>query len=178
MKITLKEFFESDERLVIHCDTEEKANKLLKEFDKLGKTWWVGESYLEYNDFNEYKDRTCYSNDGFYYDIEYYEDINIKVYSFEDIIFEPDNIEKLPNKPQLTNAERVILENLPKKYKWIARDYDNELSFIEKKPQKDDGLWIGEGVYSGGISLFEHLFQFIKSEDSEPYNIEELLNGE
>ena len=33
-------------------------------------------------------------------------------------------------------------------------------------------------MYNGGISLLEHLFQFIKREDKEPYNIEELLKGE
>lgn len=35
-KITLTEFWNSKEQLVIHCDTEDKANKLLKTFDKLG----------------------------------------------------------------------------------------------------------------------------------------------
>lgn len=93
-KITLKEFFESKEKLAIHCDTEEKANKLLKEFDKLGKKWWAGESYLEFNNFNMHKHKTCYSNDGAYDEIEFYKDENYKIYSLEDIIFEekPKNL--------------------------------------------------------------------------------------
>ncbi len=44
-KITLKQFFDSKKELLcIHCDTQEKAIKLLKEFDKLGKKWAGGDS--------------------------------------------------------------------------------------------------------------------------------------
>ena len=32
--------------------------------------------------------------------------------------------------------KKAILRNLPKAYEWICRDYDNELSFMEEKPQK------------------------------------------
>lgn len=49
-KITLSEFFKNDEKLAIHCDTEEKANLLLKAFDKMGKKWFAGNSYLERNE--------------------------------------------------------------------------------------------------------------------------------
>lgn len=94
-KITLKEFFESKEYLAIHCDTEEKANKLLKEFDKLGEKWWGGESYLQYTNFNNYKDKTCYSNDGAYDNIKFFKDENHKIYSFEDIIFEENKPKNL-----------------------------------------------------------------------------------
>ena len=243
-KITLKEFFESKERLAIHCNTEEKANKLLKEFDKFGKTWWTGEGYLENTCFDTYKDKTCYSNSGAYEETEHYKDEKCKIYSFEDIIFEeeakPKNlipeiakmlgveigeefgvsstagrfyfnnkwlvengtnindnntrlnailslllngsskIEKLLKKPQLTDAERVILKNLPKEYKWIARDKDDELSMFNHKPFKRE--YTESWGLSSGVSLsleaFKHLFQFIKWEDEEPYNIEELLKGE
>lgn len=65
-KITLKEFFESDEILVIHCDTEENANTLLEAFDKLGEKWFGGKSYLEDNYWRSYKEETCYTNDGVY----------------------------------------------------------------------------------------------------------------
>lgn len=46
MKIKLTEFWNSKEYLVIHCDTQKKANELLKAFDKLGKKWADGDSYL------------------------------------------------------------------------------------------------------------------------------------
>jgi len=87
MKITLKQFFDSKEKLAIHCDTEEKANKLLKEFDRLGKKWRFGGSYLEEDCYEGYNDKTCYSNCGGYCEIDYYKDNNHKIYSLEDIIF-------------------------------------------------------------------------------------------
>ena len=89
-------------------------------------------------------------------------------------------IQKLPPKPKLTEAERVILENLPKEYKWIARDEDNKIWVFELKPDKECDYWTFKKASSmfDRIVFFEHLFQFIKWEDKEPYNIEELLKGE
>lgn len=76
----------------------------------------------------------------------------------------------------LTADERVILRNLDKKYKWIARDENGELYIYIGEPFKDYDLW-RNGVDSCYFLLFNHLFQFIKWEDKEPYNIEELLKG-
>lgn len=87
---------------------------------------------------------------------------------------EPRNL--IPQKPKLTEDERVILENLPKKYKYIARDPNGLLYIYGNKPTKDSGGWFN-GM-NDNLSLFKHLFQFIKQEDREPYNIEELLKGE
>lgn len=83
-------------------------------------------------------------------------------------------IEKLPPKPKLTEAEKVILENLTKEYKYIARDNSGTLYIYDNKPKKDGGnVWFSYNY--NYFDLFQHLFQFIKWEDEEPYNIEELL---
>lgn len=84
-KITLKEFWESDIDLAIHCNTEEEAKKLLKAFDKLGKKWQDGDSYL---DDNHYKQDVCYDNicDYGYYDS--YKKCNYTVYEFGDVDLE------------------------------------------------------------------------------------------
>lgn len=89
--ITLKEFFESDETLAIHCNTEERANVLLKYFDKMDKKWSGGDSYLENNNWEICKEETCYENDGTYCDKEFYLNKNCKVYEFEDVILEDGN---------------------------------------------------------------------------------------
>jgi len=235
-KITLKEFFDSEEMLAIHCHTEEKANKLLKEFDKLGEVWRDGDKYIEINHYDTYYNSTCYDNQGDFCSLDYYLNHNYKIYEFDDIIFEeqPKNlipliakelgveigeefkdsqnnlyrfqekslerfdikeqrykmrddylrlfinghksIIKLPQKPKLTEDEKAILRNLPKKYKYIARDNSGELFVYEDKPKKDGDGWTS---YRFDFSnLFKHLFQFIKWEDEEAYNIEELLKGE
>ena len=78
---------------------------------------------------------------------------------------------------KLSDAERVILENIDKKYKWLCRDNDGCLNAYIGKPKKQGICWVWDISY-GRFDVFNHLFQFIKWEDKEAYNIEELLKGE
>ena len=78
-------------------------------------------------------------------------------------------------KPQPTEDEKVILKNIPKKYKYVARDKSGCLYVYASKPEKIITIWEGSGL---AMTPFYHLFQFIKWEDEEPYSIEELLGGE
>lgn len=90
-KITLSEFFKNDEKLAIHCDTEEKANLLLKAFDKMGKRWRSNQSYLEENNWRGFKEETCYENDGTYCCKGFYPGTSYIVYEFEEVILEDGN---------------------------------------------------------------------------------------
>lgn len=74
----------------------------------------------------------------------------------------------------LSEAERIILENIDKEYKWIARDKFGDLYVCDVKPEKEDTDWCSISK-SNEFYCYSHLFQFITWEDSEPYNIEELL---
>ena len=80
------------------------------------------------------------------------------------------------SKPVLTNAEKTILENIPEEYKYITRDEGGELYIYSKKPRKDEKAWYWGG-FGVDFVLFNHLFNFIKWEDSEPYSIKELLRN-
>ena len=78
--------------------------------------------------------------------------------------------------PKLTEDEKVILRNLPKEYKWIARDECTYMYLYTNKPVKNACRgWNGAGF---ARFIFPHLFQFIQWEDEEPYLIEDLLKGE
>ena len=77
--------------------------------------------------------------------------------------------------PKLTEDEKVILRNLPKEYKWIARDKNNCIFIYINRPVKSD-FWLN--ACDSTRLAFPHLFQFIKWEDEEPYSIEDLLKGE
>lgn len=78
-------------------------------------------------------------------------------------------------KPKITDDEKAILRNLPKKCKYIIRNWNNKLFLTEGKPQKKgDYYWSYKG-YCYELDIFEHLFQFIKWEDEEPWSIKELL---
>jgi hypothetical protein len=96
--------------------------------------------------------------------------------AFFKLIIGKEKIIKLPQKPILTEDEKTILRNLPRKYKWIARDSSGALFVYGNKPEKGSNVWTGDCL--GYFNSFKHLFQFIKWEDKEPYNIEELLKGE
>ncbi len=87
-------------------------------------------------------------------------------YTFFELISGNEKIIKLPKKPKLTEAERVILENLPKEYKYI------------KRSKYDLYVYDDADTETEYLNMFSHLFQFIIREDKEPYNIEELLKGE
>lgn len=78
-------------------------------------------------------------------------------------------------KPKITDDEKAILRNLPKKCKYIIRNWNNKLFLTEGKPQKKgDYYWSYKG-YCYELDIFEHLFQFIKWEDEEPWSIKKLL---
>lgn len=90
------------------------------------------------------------------------------------------NLEKMTQKSLLSEDERVILRNLDKKWKWIARDMeDNNLHIYTLEPTKVIDCWNVAGLDNyENFYIYNHLFQFIKWNDKEPYNIEELLKGE
>ena len=74
--------------------------------------------------------------------------------------------------PKPTEDEKIILKNLPKEYKWIARDLSGMVYIFIERPEKGQAIWYGCGQ---PMIPFYHLFQFIKWEDEEPYSIEKLL---
>lgn len=78
-------------------------------------------------------------------------------------------------KPQLTEDEKAILRNVPKEYKWIARDLSGMVYIFIERPEKGQAVWYGCGQ---PMIPFYHLFKFITGEDEEPYLIDDLLKGE
>ena len=75
----------------------------------------------------------------------------------------------------LSEDEKAILRNIDKRYKWIARHYGT-LEIYEDKPYKANKTWIFKSGIGDVLRPFNHLFTFIKAEDTEPYSIEDLLN--
>ena len=84
--------------------------------------------------------------------------------------------EEYVERTKLTMAEKAILENLPKEYEWISRDKDGELFLYYGYPSKKYDAWLCyEHDIGRSLTLFNHLFQFIKWEDEEPSHIPTLL---
>ena len=84
-KITLKEFWNSKKKLAIHCNTEEKADKLLEAFDKYGERWYGDYRYIDDTYWNDEKENTCYSNRHGYSSIDWYKANDLKIYEFDEV---------------------------------------------------------------------------------------------
>lgn len=83
-------------------------------------------------------------------------------------------LRKRKKKQKLTEDEKVILRNIDKTFKWIARDGDGSLFAYEDKPLKtDDSAW--DSINCMSLGLFNHLFNFVKFDDKEPSLIAYLL---
>ena len=78
--------------------------------------------------------------------------------------------------PTITNAEKVLLENVEKKYRYIARDHGSTLFLFGEKPIKEKWMWVRTpDSYTSSFTIYSHLFPMIKWEDEEPWAIEDLL---
>ena len=82
-------------------------------------------------------------------------------------------VTKLPKK-KFTDDELCILKNIDKKYKYIIRDDDGDLTVYIFEPYRDGFMWRPlDGGYED-IVVFNHLFQNIQWED-EPVFIDDYV---
>ena len=57
-------------------------------------------------------------------------------------------------------------------YNFITRDKDNRLYGTSEKPKKYNTTWASRGAY---IAMLKSMFKFVKWEDEEPWNIDNIL---
>ena len=74
----------------------------------------------------------------------------------------------------ITDDEKVILRNLPSKFKYIARHgiFSNELIIFDSKPYLECDFFMSHG-YSMHFNQYKHIFNTI--EIGKCYEIKELL---
>lgn len=166
-KITLQEFWDSTVTLGINCSTLEEAEKLLKAFDKIGKTWKNGNKYTEVTNYY-FGSETCYYNNRSLGCMAEAIRNNIPIYDFKDIIL-PEEYKKEPVY-KFTDDEKAILRNLPQKYKYIARDKNGCLYIYKHKPTKLERDYRFEPInpfHFEQLKLFSHLFKSIDWSNEE-----------
>lgn len=84
---------------------------------------------------------------------------------------------------KLTEDEKVILRNIDKKYRWVARNSKGDIVVGDTTPVKTNYFWtnvsfdLDKSNSMKDLSVFSHLFTFIQWEDEEPYLIEDLLKN-
>ena len=69
----------------------------------------------------------------------------------------------------------LLKELIGESFKWICRDWDGDLYVYEIKPYKGYVVWWGDSDLVIRRISNSDLFQFIRWEDENPYNIYELI---
>ena len=83
-----------------------------------------------------------------------------------------DLLEEYKKPVKLTKFEYEYLKVAKKEgFNFIARDKSNRLYGFEKQPTKGNATWGSRGDYVG---MFKSTFSFVKWQDEEPYNIDEI----
>lgn len=79
----------------------------------------------------------------------------------------------------ITRDEKVLLKNIAKNFKYIARNRDSTLFVYGDEPEKEVGtlnMWLRRpDSYIANLAVYTHLFPMVKWEDEEPWLIEYLL---
>lgn len=83
-KFNWDEFKDADNKIAVHCKTEEEAIDFCKQMYKHGMEWASGDSYLSYTHYGVYRDKTCYGGDGGYQSYDYFEKYKYKILEWSD----------------------------------------------------------------------------------------------
>lgn len=82
-----------DKQLAVHCNTEEKANALLKWASSKGLTWKNGRKFTSYNNWNKYGSDTYYRVlNGTFGLTEGHKKHNHKIISYEDALLKKPKV--------------------------------------------------------------------------------------
>lgn len=83
-KFNWDEFKDVDNKIAVHCKTEEEAIDFCKQMYKHGMEWASGNSYLSYTYYGKYRDKTCYDGDGGYQSYDYFEKCKYNILEWGD----------------------------------------------------------------------------------------------
>lgn len=83
-KFNWEKFKDKNNKIAVHCKTEEEAKDFCKQMHEHGMKWGSGDSYLENIRYNKYLGKTCYSNIGLYSRYDFYEQIGYTILEWSD----------------------------------------------------------------------------------------------
>lgn len=73
-----------NEKVVVHCKTEELANDFCRQMHEQGMKWVSNRSYLETTNWFPYKENTCYTSNGMFGNVEHYKKVKYDVVEWEE----------------------------------------------------------------------------------------------
>ena len=84
MRFNWDEFKNKDNKIAVHCKTEEEAIDFCKRMHEHGMKWRNGESYLECTEYGKHLSEPCYTGYGEYSRNEYYKIKGYKILEWGD----------------------------------------------------------------------------------------------
>lgn len=138
--MTLNEFLNNIDDLCISCTTYEEAVALCMAFQKRGKRWRSGSSYVQFPSFEYYKENMVYSNKGSYSDTSFarshgyiiYKLNEINEYKFE-ILENINLIKKIRHTLETYEEFNIPIENIIEDYARRGIDIDMDLVITIKE---------------------------------------------
>lgn len=166
-------FKNPDNKIAVHCKTEEEAKNFCRQMHEHGMKWSSGSSCLEYNHWRIHREDTCYVNDVCFSSIRFYNEKNYTILEYADYFTKEKQKLFIPKKC------RRVLKQINKEYKWIAKDADGKVYIYKCKPIKKEKLWLNSNYdYQNLTEIFDDsLFDWLSWEDEEPVNFREILKG-
>ena len=83
-KFNWDEFKDEDNKIAVHCKTEEEAKDFCKRMHEHGMEWRDGDSYLEHTEYGRYLSKTCYTGDGGFASCVFCESEGYKILEWSD----------------------------------------------------------------------------------------------
>lgn len=83
-KFNWDEFKDEDNKIAVHCKTEEEAKDFCKRMHEHGMKWRDGDSYLEHTEYGRYLSKTCYTGDGGFASCVFCESEGYKILEWSD----------------------------------------------------------------------------------------------
>ena len=133
-----KAFCNKNNRIAVHCKTEEEAKDFCKQMVQHGLYWCSNTSYLDHTNYEIYTSKTCYTNTGTYNHLNYITGLNnYKIFEWSDYMqVSPKDILKPGYIVELRSGYYYICLPYTEGYAFIKafvnpvnlKYYDNELN--------------------------------------------------
>lgn len=83
-KFNWDEFKNEENKIAVHCKTEEEAKDFCRKMHEHGMRWIDGDSYLEYTEYEGYLSATCYTGTRGYSYYDFYKNEGYKILEWSD----------------------------------------------------------------------------------------------
>lgn len=162
--MTLKEFWNSKEKLAINCKTKEQDKIFRVQSDKLGKKWVSGNSFSKGEKAWEIiEESICYSNNGYCGTIKQFKRHRYTVLNFEDINFEISKQQELYEKYGKDNQINIVIEEMSELTKELVKDKRGKNNRPQIVEELADVLFVLEYVKIAFDIKQEELDQVLKN---------------